>query len=360
MKSSRQRAILWTLILSILLVPGVLAQETTGDATPIEPTGDNGYCSICHSQPGRQVILADGSVLNLYASPEMLANSVHAAHDESVGLGCLDCHGADAFPHSGPQPASNRVVTMDSAATCTSCHTRSAEELAGGLHAMALDAGNMEAAVCSDCHGAHDVQATTAFVGLVATVCGDCHVSTLDEWQASPHAELDKLGCTSCHNHHSQTLRLAQSPTALCLNCHEKVEPSFAHVAHLDVENPIGCEDCHMYREAPATDAFVSIRDVTGTGHSMAVPSTTCLGCHENLEAGATLDNSATIATTSELQTIESLESELGQIRAEGENTAAIRIVQGIVFGLVIGGVLMFLYFRMRPGRYVRDEDSTA
>ena len=56
--------------------------------------------------------LADGSVLNLYVPPALIADSAHGTNS-SQPLGCIDCHGEDIFPHSGQSPASARAYRIE-------------------------------------------------------------------------------------------------------------------------------------------------------------------------------------------------------------------------------------------------------
>ncbi|MBE0688544.1 MAG: hypothetical protein IH587_00300, partial [Anaerolineae bacterium] len=53
----------------------------------VEPTGDNSYCVLCHNRPLQTVTLHDGRILNLYVSPEIIANSVHGVTNEGGTLG---------------------------------------------------------------------------------------------------------------------------------------------------------------------------------------------------------------------------------------------------------------------------------
>lgn len=64
-------------------------------------------------------------------------------------LGCVDCHGADAFPH-GPAPTSLRAYRLNGVSICADCHLDSLEH-----YEDVLDDGI--AVSCVDCHGAHDV-----------------------------------------------------------------------------------------------------------------------------------------------------------------------------------------------------------
>ncbi len=268
---------------------GVLDPMNTENAPTVEPTGNNGYCTICHNQPLRTTSLADGTQLNLFVNPDMIIGSVHGPSEDSPGLGCLDCHGEDSFPHNEPPPANGRLYTIESVQMCLGCHTTAAEDLSMGLHTEAIQGGNLEAAVCTDCHGAHHVQTIENFPELVAGVCGDCHENTLAEWQISPHAEIGPLGCASCHDHHAQTLRVGETSTDLCLNCHGEgqMPEIYSHTTHLEGENPVDCVACHMYTDDHpdqlASLQTTSVLDAESTGHSMLLDSTPCTTCHANL-----------------------------------------------------------------------------
>lgn len=258
----------------------------------IEPTGENGYCTICHNQPQRTIRLQDGTILNLFVNPEMVEASVHGPTDDSPGLGCLDCHGADAFPHVGPPPADGRQYTLDAVELCTSCHVGQGEDLQHGLHAQAIEAGNVEAAVCTDCHGAHHIQSAENRPELVAGVCGDCHETTLAEWQVSPHADMGPLGCATCHNYHAQTLRVGESSTELCLNCHGDMPDVYPHETHINATSEVACADCHMYTGSDDDLAqTISTLDMASTGHSMMMDTAPCTTCHaEMTESGEWAD----------------------------------------------------------------------
>lgn len=261
----------------------------TGDVEiAIEPTGDNGYCTICHNQPGRTLRLADGSLLNLYVAPELLASSVHGPSADGPGLGCLDCHGEDSFPHTGLPPADGRVYTIEANAMCTSCHEVHADELNMGLHAQAIANGNREAAVCTDCHGAHHIQTADFRPEIMAGVCADCHATAHDQWAVSAHADIGPLGCATCHDYHAQTLRVGDTTTDLCLNCHaDNLPASFVHETHVTAaqggDYPVECSDCHMVAGGAVDTAQFISTEPGLANHSMLLDATPCNTCHTAL-----------------------------------------------------------------------------
>lgn len=211
----------------------VAAQEDTPSAPT--PTGDDSYCLVCHAQPDQMYTLADGSMFEIAVDPQEIANSVHGTQSENGSLGCIDCHGESVFPHLQPLPASNRAYTVQqSAEVCTTCHQDQITELVDSVHYQALAEGNLNAATCVDCHGAHDVQPLAESPQQIALTCGNCHAAVFQEYEHSVHGEALFEGdsnvptCTNCHGVHG-----IQNPTTalfrnrspeLCADCHADAE----------------------------------------------------------------------------------------------------------------------------------------
>jgi hypothetical protein len=300
-------------------------------APPVVPTGDNSYCALCHSQPWRTATLSDGTQLNMYVPEHTVANSVHGTSNTAGQLGCVDCHGNN-FPH-GDAPDTAREYALQAIDACVACHASEAQDLQVGLHEQAIVAGNLDAAVCTDCHGSHDIQRVVEQADLIAGVCGDCHESSYGEWRASEHVDLGPLGCTTCHSQHTQMIRGGQDSNELCISCHGETMPQiWVHENHLAEETDVSCVDCHMYPLFTAgehTTQVLSVED-RPTGHTMHVSTTPCTTCHES-NADAQLvtvvetvpDDPAAHLETTEAQPISS-------------NTA-VPLIQGLLLGLGVG-----------------------
>ena len=169
---------------------------------------------------------------------------------------CVDCHGSahELLPASDPK---SRVHHANIPATCGSCHSQQFVMENSGLslqmvasyqqsvHGHAVAAGSEKAAVCTDCHGTHEIldakdSKSPIFKFNVASTCGKCHDSISREYQQSIHGTAVAQGnwqapvCTDCHGIHSiKAHNDPNSPVAAqnvaqatCARCHESVRLS--------------------------------------------------------------------------------------------------------------------------------------
>lgn len=345
----------------------------TGDVPT--PTGNNSYCQLCHNQEWRTQILSDGSVLNLYVPPEQITGSVHGTRSDAGPLGCLDCHGANAFPHNQPPAPDSRTHTLDAVTMCVNCHQDQVPDVETGLHAEAIRAGETTAAVCTDCHGAHNVQPVAAAPNLVAGVCGDCHEPTYEQWRVSAHADIGPLGCGACHSPHSQRPRVVgDEPDALCLNCHDEDQmPNdiFVHVQHQNSDYDLNCTSCHMVTVTTPDAPAVRVSDPVSEphdgliGHSMIVETVTCNTCHQQLVAsgewtqlvadrepvGSPVGETASDSAADETEAAAIAEGQEAAGTPEGDLEAAqsvpenfVPLLQGLILGLGLGATVAAVF----------------
>ena len=369
-----------TLLLAGLLPLVAAAQDTTPEPTVetpqelptepfydlenvpiVEPTGDNSYCVLCHNRPLQTVTLHDGRILNLYVSPEIIANSVHGVTNEGGTLGCLDCHGESTFPHSGPTPTDQREYTFKSVTFCINCHADQVDALQHGLHEQAIARGNDAAAVCTDCHGSHDIRPVAQFPELVAGVCGDCHETTLTEWRTSAHVDIGPLDCATCHSPHTQQMRGGLSVNELCMNCHKEVPDNFAHTQHLSDENPVGCYECHMYVPTEFAGVLTETIGVStaavpvSTGHTFNVVTAACDTCHEELVTSGEWER---LRGETPVSTVASTTPEA--VEPEAAPTSNVQLLQGLILGIGFGltGAAIFISRGNRRTEPTAEDES--
>ncbi len=164
---------------------------------------------------------------------------------------CVDCHGSphELLPASDPK---SKVHHTNIPATCGVCHSQKFVMQDGGqsaqmvasyalsVHGHAVAAGSEKAAVCTDCHGTHEIldakdAKSPIFKFNVPATCGQCHDAISKEFQQSVHGQAVAKGnwqapvCTDCHGIHS--IKAHSDPNspvsaqnvgpATCARCHE-------------------------------------------------------------------------------------------------------------------------------------------
>jgi len=169
---------------------------------------------------------------------------------------CIDCHGSphELLPASDPK---SRVNHANIPATCGGCHGQKFVMEASGhssqpfasyqesVHGKAVAAGSEKAAVCTDCHGSHEILAasdpkSSIFKFNVPLTCAKCHESVKAEFMQSIHGQAVTRGnsqapvCTDCHGIHSIKSHVDPSSSVsaqnlarnTCARCHEGVRLS--------------------------------------------------------------------------------------------------------------------------------------
>jgi len=190
----------------------------------------NDQCLACHAAPDFTTELPSGETLYLTVDPETYAHSVHG----SQGYACIQCHtDIDGFPHD-PITAANRreFVFQRYLGSCVECHLDKYDSALDSVHQKALAAGQTEAAICTDCHGAHDVGPADEPLRGGSQMCELCHSEIYDFYAESVHGSAlidqgnpDVPACIDCHGVHN-----VQGPSSLdnfhllspdlCANCH--------------------------------------------------------------------------------------------------------------------------------------------
>jgi len=222
------------LIISYLMTnSAVQAQETEG------------YCLSCHNNPDLKMTFPNGETLSLNVSPEMLQHSIHSQQ----GIECEACHtNIKSYPHPQIDYQNPRELSLAYYASCKKCHSINYDKAHDSIHAKALEAGNLNAPVCTDCHGAHDVRSPNKPRTTISETCRKCHSKIYDEYKSSIHGNAlineeneDVPVCTNCHGvHNIQDPRTAQfriETPELCAGCHADQELMSKYGLPSDVYN---------------------------------------------------------------------------------------------------------------------------
>jgi cytochrome b subunit of formate dehydrogenase len=244
----------------------------------------------------------------------LYARGIHAerlAAGDNSSPRCWDCHGGhDILP---PTARESRTYPLNIIAVCGGCHERHGaspdvpdtgrdlvDHYADSVHGRAVQqAGLAVAAVCPDCHRAHEIRPSrepesSVNRAHVPETCGRCHVSIVEKYSESVHSMPKHRGagdervpvCTSCHTTHRisrvDTPSFERDVVEECGVCHAQLYATYRESYHgqvnrLGVRRAARCSDCHGAHDVQSTSDPRSRL----SGHNIVEA---CRHCH----AGAT------------------------------------------------------------------------
>jgi nitrate/TMAO reductase-like tetraheme cytochrome c subunit len=193
----------------------------------------NDECLACHKTPDMLLPLESGEQLYLTVNQVEYDASVHGRE----GYLCIQCHtNITSYPHPDLTIETVREFQVAAAEICGNCHTHEKEKYLEGDHAKLLAEGNLNAAVCTDCHGSHQIQEFGGSRSRIVETCRRCHSEIYDVYKGSVHgnALLEESDpsvptCVDCHSNHS--------------NAGPEERPEF-HLFSVEI-----CAQCHADRE---------------------------------------------------------------------------------------------------------------
>lgn len=240
-------ALAGVLVLCLALAGTAQARPAAQTSTPpppeasptatAQPGVSNDYCLGCHGRPDQVTTLASGELLYLTIDAEAYNQSVHG----SGSYACVQCHTTiRAYPHPKLEAQTARDVTLAFYTTCKTCHVDKYRLTLDSVHQQALDKGNKNAAVCTDCHNPHyqsrltDASTHALLPGArvnIPQTCARCHSVIFDQYKQSVHGSAligegnpDVPTCIDCHGVHNigdpTTNAFRLNSPQLCAKCH--------------------------------------------------------------------------------------------------------------------------------------------
>lgn len=204
---------------------------------------------------------------------------------------------------------------------------------------------------CTVCHKLADVTGehpdTTKYsVESEEDTCLVCHAEVTGENIAgqlaiSQHGQVG-LTCVSCHEQHSQTLKLVDGARTVCENCHKNQTKIMLESTHFQAG--LSCVNCHMGEDK---------------NHTLIVAVETCDECHTNLhEARRMLDAGLEVTAMAEPAAM----VEIANVAVSEENTTPIDAGgvhlpswTYVLAGILFGGVFMWAILGQEPGESTSD-----
>lgn len=248
----------------------------------------------------------------LQVTEQQFSRDIHA----QKGLTCASCHGgdptkADMDAMSKSAGFRGKIERSQIPALCGKCHSDAAfmrqynpslrtdqwSQYKTSVHGKLLAKGDTNVAVCTDCHGLHDLRPPSDTRSKVhplnvAETCARCHADASHmknygiptdqfvKYKSSVHHEaltlrddLSAPTCTTCHGNHGAAPPGVDSVKNVCSNCHAfqaQMYEKSTHKAVFQAAGLPGCVVCHNNHGINhPTDAKL------GTG-----PEGVCMQCH--------------------------------------------------------------------------------
>jgi hypothetical protein len=256
----RTRTPLFLLIIGVVFIgfaitsaPIMAEAESAYPSPPVQTVG-NDTCLACHSTPGFQTGLASGETLYLTVDSGAYANSTHGA----LGYACVQCHtNISGFPHDPITAETRRDFSLNLYTSCARCHQDKYDATLDSVHQKALAAGNKNAAICTDCHGIHNITSPDAPRSTIPHTCEKCH------------SEIYQLYAESVHG--AALLGEANPDVPTCIDCHGVHDVQGPTDSQFHLFSPLLCAKCHadeelMGKYGISTDVFDTyISDFHGT-----------------------------------------------------------------------------------------------
>ncbi len=154
---------------------------------------------------------------------------------------CYNCHDPHYVYPVGSPIRAQWLLNIPN--VCGKCHTAELELYKTSVHGTeVLQNHNPRAAICVDCHTAHDIDSPQLdSIKLVITQnCGNCHQENLESYLETYHGQVNKLGytytakCFDCHGSH--TIQRVDDPRSMvyrdnrlqtCRQCHATATAGF-------------------------------------------------------------------------------------------------------------------------------------
>lgn len=209
-------------------------------------------CGSCHRENGKAPLEADLKEKDALAD---YSTSVHGKSLEEKGLlsvaVCIDCHTAH-FELKESDPRSS-VYPANLAKTCGRCHKGIYDAYRLSDHAYHESKDKIEFPTCETCHTAHHISEVhqDRFMTEITAQCGKCHKELAATYMETYHGKAYQLGyldaarCSDCHGAHN-IYRMDNPNSTIgprnivqtCRKCHTDANMKFTgyltHATHYD------------------------------------------------------------------------------------------------------------------------------
>ena len=187
--------------------------------SPVNHINIPGTCATCHGQ--KFVMGRTGHSTQPFYSYEESVHGRAVANGSTKAAVCTDCHGVHEIRRASDEKSS--IFKFNVPLTCAKCHSAVEQEFMQSTHGQAVSRGNSLAPVCTDCHGIHyikshfDPNSSVAAQNLARTTCARCHEGV----RLSQEFGLEgRRATTYLASYHGLASKLGSQIVANCASCH--------------------------------------------------------------------------------------------------------------------------------------------
>ena len=226
-----------------------LVKPKSDESSPVFRSAIPGLCGECHRTGGKAV---EGTDLKEVDAFHDYSTSVHGRSLSEKGLlsaaVCTDCH-TTHFNLKETDPRSS-IHPSNIASTCGNCHKGIYKEYIASDHAYREDS-ELKFPTCGTCHSAHLISDVhdDKFMSEITLQCGKCHSDLAETYKSTYHGKVYQLGymqaarCSDCHGAHN-ILKITNPNSAVapanivatCQKCHADANKKFTgyltHATH--------------------------------------------------------------------------------------------------------------------------------
>ena len=204
-------------------------------------------CGSCHS---KQLVMEDSG-----QSAQMVASYAQSVHGHAVANGsekaavCTDCHGTHEILDA--KDAKSPIAKFNVPQTCGKCHDQISKEFVQSIHGQAIARGNWQAPVCTDCHGIHSIKShndpnsPVSAKNVAQVTCARCHEGVRLSQEFGVEGQR---ASTYLASYHGLASRLGSQVVANCASCHgtHSIFPSSDPRSTINAKNLARtCGQCH-------------------------------------------------------------------------------------------------------------------
>ena len=224
----------------------------------VHHTNIPGTCGACHSQ--KFVMQDSGQSAQMVASYELSVHGHAVAAGSEKAAVCTDCHGTHEILDA--KDAKSPIFKFNVPTTCGQCHDQISKEYKQSIHGQAVAKGNWQAPVCTDCHGIHSIKAHTdpnspvSAQNVGPATCARCHEGMRLSQEFGMEARRET---TYLASYHGLASRGGSQVVANCASCHgtHSIFPSSDPRSTINRANLVRtCGQCHP----GVTDKFTAAK----------------------------------------------------------------------------------------------------